>query len=316
MADIYLLIEGKQEGPYTEDQLRQSLANGQIPPDLPAWHEGLPGDWVSVSSIVDNISQSPKSEETPSAAPQAVVTNSSQLSVSRNGSEIGEWTEDEVRVLYAQGELFHTDCYWREGMAEWKQLGTFLKPPPPSPQAPPLLSSESSPVTISSTTTQKSRSSLRGISPELLGSYARSNLHATEIPLFKTTIHGITIAGPAVITFLFFILCFVSIISGPFFILAFFKLVVSIINYSSSEFVVTDQRVLIKVGFISRRTLEMFITKMESIGLEQNIGGRIFGYGTLAIRGTGGSVERFPKIAHPFEFRSCVQNIQTQLELK
>ena len=59
MADIYLLIEGKQEGPYTEEQVRQSLAEGLIPPDLPAWHQGLPEDWAPISSIVESIPQPP-----------------------------------------------------------------------------------------------------------------------------------------------------------------------------------------------------------------------------------------------------------------
>ncbi len=58
------------------------------------------------------------------------------LSIGRNGSEIGEWSEDDVRALYAQGQLLPTDYYWIEGMAEWKELGTFIKPPPPSDAVP------------------------------------------------------------------------------------------------------------------------------------------------------------------------------------
>jgi hypothetical protein len=49
--EIYLLIEGKQEGPYSEDQVRDSLAAGQIPSDLPAWQKGLPS-WVPVTNII------------------------------------------------------------------------------------------------------------------------------------------------------------------------------------------------------------------------------------------------------------------------
>lgn len=50
MPDIYLLIDGKQEGPYTEEATRQSLAEGLIPSDLPAWREGL-ADWVNVGDL-------------------------------------------------------------------------------------------------------------------------------------------------------------------------------------------------------------------------------------------------------------------------
>lgn len=49
--DIYLLIDGQQEGPYTEDQVRQSLADDRIRNDLPAWCEGLT-DWVQVSALI------------------------------------------------------------------------------------------------------------------------------------------------------------------------------------------------------------------------------------------------------------------------
>jgi hypothetical protein len=53
------------------------------------------------------------------------------ISISRDGVEIGEWTEEKVRSLYSEGELKATDHYWKEGMSEWKELGTFIKPPPP-----------------------------------------------------------------------------------------------------------------------------------------------------------------------------------------
>jgi hypothetical protein len=49
--DIYLLIEGKQEGPYTEEQIRESLTGGRIPNDLPAWHQGL-SDWMQAKDIL------------------------------------------------------------------------------------------------------------------------------------------------------------------------------------------------------------------------------------------------------------------------
>jgi hypothetical protein len=58
------------------------------------------------------------------------------ISVSRDGQEIGEWTDEEVRTLYFQGSLLPTDHYWREGMAQWSTLSTFIKPPPPASEKP------------------------------------------------------------------------------------------------------------------------------------------------------------------------------------
>lgn len=55
------------------------------------------------------------------------------ISISRDGAEIGEWTEEEVRVFYSEGRLVPTDLYWKEGMTQWESLASFIKPPPPLP---------------------------------------------------------------------------------------------------------------------------------------------------------------------------------------
>jgi hypothetical protein len=51
MSEIYLLIEGQQQGPYTEEQVRQSLTEGLIARDLPAWQGGL-ADWIEVECLL------------------------------------------------------------------------------------------------------------------------------------------------------------------------------------------------------------------------------------------------------------------------
>ena len=79
------------------------------------------------------------------------------------------------------------------------------------------------------------------------------------------------------------------------------------VKFTTSVFVVTDQRVLIKVGWIQRRSLETLLAKIEGIGVEQGLAGRLFGYGTISITGTGGTHERFDKIADPMRFRKQVQ---------
>jgi uncharacterized protein DUF4339 len=55
------------------------------------------------------------------------------ISISRFGKEIGEWTEEQVRALYKEGQLLPTDYYWKEGMTEWLELSKIMKPPPPKP---------------------------------------------------------------------------------------------------------------------------------------------------------------------------------------
>jgi len=56
---------------------------------------------------------------------------SEAISITRDGIEIGEWPETEVRARYQQGDLAGTDFYWMPGMTVWAELSTFIKPPHP-----------------------------------------------------------------------------------------------------------------------------------------------------------------------------------------
>ncbi len=87
-----------------------------------------------------------------------------------------------------------------------------------------------------------------------------------------------------------------------------------LIAYLTSELVITDRRALIKVGFISRRSIEIFISKIESVDISQGILGRLFDYGTVTLRGTSGSAELFRLIVNPIRFRNCIQLIQSHNE--
>ena len=80
-----------------------------------------------------------------------------------------------------------------------------------------------------------------------------------------------------------------------------------LIKQSTSEFVITGKCIIIKTGFISRNTLEMNLTKIESVNVDQGILGRILGYGTITIIGTGGTRESFHDISKPLLFRRKFQ---------
>jgi uncharacterized membrane protein YdbT with pleckstrin-like domain len=74
----------------------------------------------------------------------------------------------------------------------------------------------------------------------------------------------------------------------------------------TTELAVTDRRVIYKVGLIARRTLEMNRSRVESVDVYQTILGRILGYGTITLRGTGGSLEPMHTIDDPLTFRSHI----------
>lgn len=80
-----------------------------------------------------------------------------------------------------------------------------------------------------------------------------------------------------------------------------------IIRRFAIEVAVSNRRVLMKTGLLSRRSIEVLLPKVESIGINESFLGRILGYGSVIVRGTGGTFETFDKIAHPNELRRQVQ---------
>ena len=88
----------------------------------------------------------------------------------------------------------------------------------------------------------------------------------------------------------------------------------ALVERMTSEFAVTNKRVLIKTGLIRRHSLETLLSKIEGIGVAQSILGRILGFGTIVISGTGGSKEPFHRIANPMMFRRRVQEQIASME--
>ncbi|HLH00503.1 MAG TPA: PH domain-containing protein [Bryobacteraceae bacterium] len=75
----------------------------------------------------------------------------------------------------------------------------------------------------------------------------------------------------------------------------------------ATEVAVSNRRVLIKTGLLSRRSAEVLLPKVESIGVDESFLGRTLGYGSVIVRGTGGTFETFDKIARANELRRQVQ---------
>ena len=73
-----------------------------------------------------------------------------------------------------------------------------------------------------------------------------------------------------------------------------------------TEMVVTSRRIIYKRGLIRRKTAEMNLDKVESVNVNQSILGRVFDYGTIDVRGTGGGIEGVRGVAHPLAFRSAI----------
>jgi uncharacterized membrane protein YdbT with pleckstrin-like domain len=141
-------------------------------------------------------------------------------------------------------------------------------------------------------------------------SYVESNLLPNEQITYRARLHKIIYALPALV----FAIAIIVALSGggwiagiPLAIVGLVLLLPPWIRSSSSEFAITNKRVLIKVGLVRRHSLELLLQKVEGIGVDQGILGRILGFGTITVSGVGGTKEAFPMISNPLEFRRQVQ---------
>lgn len=98
-----------------------------------------------------------------------------------------------------------------------------------------------------------------------------------------------------------------EIVAGVLLIGAVITLLLGAAQRNATEMAVTNRRVIIKVGLVGRRTVEMMLSKVESIEVKETGIGRMLGYGTIVVIGTGGTPEPFYRVAHPLQFRSMVQ---------
>ncbi len=119
-----------------------------------------------------------------------------------------------------------------------------------------------------------------------MGHYVNNNLVRDERVEFETSYHWI----------IFFTL------RGLFTLF-----IAPMIDRYTDEFAITNKRVIIKTGLISRKTVEMNLSKIESVNVDQSIFGRLFGFGSIQIIGTGGTKEEFKNIASPLKFRKAFQ---------
>lgn len=144
-------------------------------------------------------------------------------------------------------------------------------------------------------------------------SYVEKHLLPGEEIVHRGHLHKIVYLVPLILAVIFMIVAVAGFMVESYplafagLILALIPLLWAQILYIASEFAVTNKRVIIKVGFIQRRTLETLLTKVEGIEVNQGVLARMLNFGTIAVTGTGGTREEFQNIADPLEFRRQVQ---------
>ena len=138
-------------------------------------------------------------------------------------------------------------------------------------------------------------------------SYVEKNLMPGETVVYRTRLHWVVIFWPIVLSILFGVAGIVLLartITGPkdgsgsstlmlvggaiLLVVAFVSLVVALVKRNATEMAVTDRRVIVKIGVAARRTFEILLSKVESIGVEESVRGEVPAWEAMVGPGTGG----------------------------
>lgn len=138
-------------------------------------------------------------------------------------------------------------------------------------------------------------------------SYIESNLQPGEEIIYKAKLHIFLFLQPVVLLLLGWWLYGTDakvLHYGGIFLLfiGLVSLVQRIMVKLGSVYAVTNKRVILKTGIISRKAVDLVLAKCEGLHIKQSVLGRIFNYGTITVT-TGGATSSYPFIADPLAFR-------------
>jgi uncharacterized membrane protein YdbT with pleckstrin-like domain len=145
-------------------------------------------------------------------------------------------------------------------------------------------------------------------------SYVEKNLLAGEQVTFRTRLHWNVYVAPALLSLLVFApltwLAYESqrpvVAVAPVAAIV-VALLSAYLRRGSSEFAVTNKRVIMKLGVFRTRSVELLLPKVEGVEVNQGLTGKLLGYGGIVVTGSGGTREQFADIAKPLEFRRALQ---------
>jgi len=147
--------------------------------------------------------------------------------------------------------------------------------------------------------------------------YIKNNLQAGEEIKYVAKLHFFLFVQPSILLLIGAILASapkeISAMTHNAGLLILFFALVSLVQRLlikiGSAYAVTNKRVVLKTGVISRRAVDLVLAKCEGLHIKQSILGRIFGFGTITVT-TGGITSSYPFIANPLAFR---REINTQI---
>jgi membrane protein YdbS with pleckstrin-like domain len=240
-----------------------------------------------------------------------------------SGKVYGPLDSAKLKQLVASGKIDQNTEVAQQHHGPWfpagRVKGLFVQPPLPAPAPAPQIP----PATLTQKPSQALVASATP-SPKKQGGYVDSNLLPNESVIYRGRLHWLFFLRPILWIAFAFLLFFMSssfsegdedagrgaIVVGVLLLLIGIVSAIShAITYKTSEFAVTTRRVIMKQGFIRRKTMELMLGKVDSLAVDQGILGRMFGYGTVRVT-VATEKQSFPFLSDPLEFRRQVQ-IQT-----
>jgi uncharacterized membrane protein YdbT with pleckstrin-like domain len=154
-----------------------------------------------------------------------------------------------------------------------------------------------------------------------MGSYVNKNLGPNESLVCEAKLHWILFLKP-----IFFILLAITLtvllnkylgeyglyglyVGCGLVMICIFFFLSRLIKRVCTEIALTNNRIIVKNGFIARSARDISLKKVEGIDIKQSIFGRIFNYGSMSVRGTGSGEVWYTRIANPYSFQRALNNI-------
>ena len=118
---------------------------------------------------------------------------------------------------------------------------------------------------------------------------------------------GETIIARAHFHWLFSLLAWLALIFLGIFGIGIIIFISMMVRKWTTEIGVTSHRFVEKKGLFSLRSNEIALPNIEGVKVNQSFPGRLFGYGTVRIEGTGVDAVTTPNIADPVGFVRAIQ---------
>ena len=134
--------------------------------------------------------------------------------------------------------------------------------------------------------------------------------------IYFTRLHWIVFFGPVVgLALSIALYYYIKQLSEVALFLGFFALMWTLmtwVTYYFSSITIKKRQVILRTGIIVRQTVDIPLSKIETIDIRQSILGSIMSYGTLVITGTGGTRHLINYLHKPLTCRRYIEQLMNQ----